>query len=443
MPMTKPMRSITTWSWLAGFIGLMCMAMAQAGMPSSDLATVIAKLDVAALRTITAESAPGSGRQILARAVLQELAGEDATAIRSLHEAMASGQLDDELRFAAYSELGDLHMRNQQYPAAVSAFTAALALSDRTSGMESRGIDRALANARAFASVPAMSVAVLDHAAMPLVRDAMDLPRADALIDGHPVQAILDTGAANSVVSVTTAKRLHLRLLPIAGGAVGIAQLAARFSVADTLRFAGHEFRHVPLIVLPDAALEVPLENGVIRLEPIIGLSVLRRLGRFEILRDGAAELLRVRAGVPAGDSQPNLLLPGTLPMVMVRANANAGGGGTPLRMALDTGANRSALAPAALSTHPDLVTDATRGKITMAGAGGMVANDTATILPQLSLQLGSTTSQLMKVPVAPGPEHCDGTLGQDVLRSGGGYVIDFEHMRVDILPAANDGAVR
>jgi hypothetical protein len=57
--------------------------------------------------------------------------------------------------------------------------------------------------------------------------------------------------------------------------------------------------------------------------------------------------------------------------------------------------------------------------------------------LTRLLLRIGRMKSPLSKVPVTPVPDNCDGTLGQDVLRSGGGYVIDFHRMTVEILPAA------
>ena len=230
------------------------------------------------------------------------------------------------------------------------------------------------------------------------------LAPASKLTEQH-VAAILDTGAANSVASVTTARRLHLRMRRLEGAvtSAGIGRVSAQFAVADTLHFAGHFFRNVPFIVLPDESLAVPVDHGVTRLEPIVGFSVLRRLGRVEFLQVGAKERLRVGAETPGGDMRQNLFLAGSLPMVLVSANSDP----TPLRMALDTGANRSALDP---------------------------ANESATIIPRLTLKVGTRTSQLSRVPISKGPENCDGTLGQDALRSGGGYIIDFEHMTVEVL---------
>jgi len=71
-----------------------------------------------------------------------------------------------------------------------------------------------------------------------------------------------------------------------------------------------------------------------------------------------------------------------------------------------------------------------------MASAAGVQSNDSGSIIPQLTLRIGAVPIPLAKVPVAPGPDHCAGTLGQDVLRSGDGYVVDFNRMTIEILPA-------
>jgi predicted aspartyl protease len=418
---------------LAATVCLIVAVIAHAEPSTQDLTTAIRNWDMEVLQAVAGQIS-NAGQTALARGVLSEFAGDDAAAIRHLSESILSGQLDDAVRFAAFSELGTVYMRDQQYSLAVSAFESGLKLGGSVTADETNELERALTNARAFSGVPQMTEAVLNHELVPLTRDSMDLPRATADINGYRKDAILDTGAANSVLSVSTAKRLHLHMLRLKGGvtSAGIGRVAAQFGIADTLRVAGYEFRHVPFIVLPDEALTVAVDQGVSTLEPIIGLSVLRRLGQLEILEDDGRESLRVGGSAFKSEMPSNLILAGTLPVVFVQAN----GDGTHLRMALDTGANRTALAPAAISAYPSLIAGATTGNTKMAGAGGIVANDSATIIPQLFLKIGTGASHLSGVPVSPGPENCDGTLGQDALRSGRGYVIDFVHMTADVLPA-------
>jgi predicted aspartyl protease len=417
----------------AGTFCLMVTVYAHANTGFQDLITAIHTADTPLLSSLAERTSDGA-QQDLARGVLCELAGEDAAAIQTLQKFLASEHQIGVLRFEAFGELGGVYLRNQQYAKAAAAFVSALTLSQRAPLDEVKDLKRALANARAFSGIAPMTVSVTSNDEIPIAKDSMDLPRGPVEINEQKTDAILDTGAGNSVVSVSTAKRLHLRTLHLKGGVVsgGIGRLPAQFGVADSVYFAGRIFRNVPFIILPDEALTVPVDHGSSKLEPIIGLSVLRRLGRIEILSDGFHERLRVAAGGSSSGRSANLLLAGTLPMVLVRAND-----GTTLRMALDTGANRSALAPTAITAHPGLLVGANVGKTKMAGAGGLVANDSTTIVPQLDLTIGEGTSHLLNVPVSPGPENSDGTLGQDALRSGGGYVIDFVRMTVEILPGA------
>jgi hypothetical protein len=253
-------------------------------------------------------------------------------------------------------------------------------------------------------------------------------------INGRQQRAIIDTGAANSVVSESAARRLGLQILAGRGAVSsgGVSELPARFAAAATLRFGGTLFHHVPFIVLPDAALSFPGDGGPPQqLDAIVGLPILRRLGRIEVRAVAGGERLQVRPATRRRSRESNLRLAGTLPIVVVHVS----GAGRPLRMALDTGANRSFLAPGAIAAFPALAAKATSGPSKSASAGSLISAAAAPIITHLDLQVGDRSVGLSRVPVGPGPEICDGTLGQDVLRSGSGYVIDFDAMQVELLP--------
>lgn len=411
---------------------LVSVTTAPADTSSEDLIKALETWDAHALQ-VMAEQASDIHRQALARAVLKAFAGQDAVAIDSLDALIASPQFDDALlRFVALDELGRLHLRNQHYVPAARAFEGALALSASVQPGKTDDLKDDLNYARAFAAVPPMTAALKSAESTPLTRDSMDLSRASASINGHRVDAILDTGATNSVVSASTAKRLHLRVVRFKGGVAsgGIAQVSSQFAVADRLLFAGYEFRNVPFFVLPDEAVTVPLGDGVVgKFEPMIGLSVLRKLGRLEFVQRDGRESLRV-GGTSIPGKLANILLPEGMPIVLVRVEPQ----GADLRVSLDTGANRSSFAPVAISAFPALANGATQGRTSQAGAGGVLPNEEGTLIAQVTLQIGDQATALTRIPVSPGPDNCDGTLGQDVFRSGGGYVIDFDRMTLEIL---------
>jgi predicted aspartyl protease len=418
-------------AWPAALLVLVSSA-AMAGATASNLVSAISTMNTTALASFARRGAAANEAR-LARGVLAELSGQDGQGILDLRAAVESGQLSQDLRFAGLLELGGLYLRNQRFGEAVAAFEAADALDSPRTDDGVRSLRRGLANARTLAGLAPMTSAVTSAAVVPLQRDSMDFARAWIEIDGQAQQAIVDTGAANSVVSASTAQRLGLRLLDGEGGvtSAGIGDLAARFAMANVVRFAGMEFHNVPFIVLTDAALRFPDDEGPKQLDAIVGLSVLRRLGRIEVHATHTGEQLRSTPPGRRRARDSNLLLAGTLPIVLVRVK----GASRALRMALDTGANRTALAPDTLNAFPALAADSTTGKSGMAGAGGVVLDDAARIIRHVDLQVGRRTVGLSKVAVAPGPGNCDGTLGQDVLRSGSGYVIDFGAMRVELLP--------
>jgi len=229
---------------------------------------------------VVADQASDPTRKAFALAVLDAFAGKDAVAIGSLEKLTVSDRLDGALRFAAFRELGRLDLRNQRYVRAAQAFESALVSAGTVARDEVDEVEDDLRYARANLTVLPMTVAVRSHEVVPVVRDSMDLPRTSVRINGTRLDAILDTGASNSVVSASTARRLHLRRLNFDGGVAADGRsVAARFAVADVLLVAGHELRNVPFIVLPDEAVKVPLGDGVVgRFEPIVGLSVLRKL---------------------------------------------------------------------------------------------------------------------------------------------------------------------
>lgn len=418
---------------LAAILCLFTVTTALADESSQQLKKAIDTWDAQALQA-TADGSSEINQQKLARGVLEAFAGKDAAAIAALETLVNSRQLDDVLQFVAFKELGMLHLRGQQYERAATAFESALRLSANIPTDEREDLEDTLRYARAHAGTPPMTVAIKSRASSPVIRDSMDLPRVSARINGHPVDVIMDTGASHSVVSQSTARRLHLRILRFDGGvAASGSPVSAQFAIADTLLFAGYELRHVPFIVLPDEAVSVPLGPGEVgKLEPMVGLSVLRRLGRLEIIQRDGKESLRA-GGQSATRLASNLLLPEGLPVVLVHVDSED----AQLRMSLDTGANRTGLAPAALTALPALANRATQGRVATADAARVSSNDAGTIIPQLTVRVADAAIPLSRVPVAPGPAYCEGTLGQDVFRSGGGYVIDFDRMTLEILPAS------
>jgi predicted aspartyl protease len=405
---------------------------APAASRSETLIAAAKALDTAAL----ARLAGGASQDAqLARGILEALRGNDERAIRDLEAAARSATLEPALRYEAWQTLADVYHRDGYFSEAAGALEASRALNVRESAVEAASTARGLANARALSVLDPLRSEISPSAEATITRNAIQLPTSQVVIDGQVLDAVLDTGAANSVVSQSTADRLGLKILSQAGsvGSFGIGELPARFAAADTLSFAGGVFHGVPFIVLPDEALTFADSDGEYKMEAIIGLPILRRLGRLEFVVTQQGERLGRSSTSPAKSREPNLILAAAQPIALLRVAHSS----RPLRMSIDTGGNRSSLTPLAGVDFPAILAGAVIRTSKVAGAGGVVSNETTRVLPSLDLYLDRQKLTLSDVYVAEGPGDCHGVLAQDALRSGGGYVIDFIAMRIEILPRA------
>lgn len=403
-----------------------CATSAASERPAIDLAAAIDANDVAVLNQ-AAERGPLAEAN-LANGILAGLRREDAEALSALSRATRARQLSGELRRDAWYAMSGIYLRQSRFAEAVAAMDAADAAAPADDEAEAASVEQARVFASALADVGPMQVSIAPGET-PITRDMARLPRTPIQINGGGENAIVDTGAAYSTISQSVAERLGLRFLDadVTVGSSTHDAVASRLAIAERVQIANSEFRNVVFIVLPDSALS--FANGAYTIQAIIGFPLLIELGRIEFMQNGEAELMRYAPSPYAHGPNSNLLLDGLQPHIAVRAND------APLVLVLDTGAQRSSLTESAAREFPALVAGANIRTATVGGAGGMVTRDVQSI-PRLSLQVGPTSATLENVEVAPDQEgRGHGLLGQDVMRSGAGYVIDFDAMRLEILP--------
>jgi hypothetical protein len=396
-----------------------------------DLAAAVEAGDAATLEAL-AGSERGD-RALLARGALSALRQQDREAIAALRAAAASHALEDGERRNAWGALAGIYLRQTRFAEAVAAYEAGRAFGPDPDLATEASTVQSLAFARALADAAPMQASIDSGGEARIVRDAAQLARANATINGRAQEAVLDTGAGYSTASQSAAERLGLRFLEaqVTVGSATSEAVPARLAIADTLVMAGGRFRNVVFIVLPDAALS--FAGGAYRIDAIVGLPVLLRFGRIEFVRDQAGEVLRHRSSRRLRQGDMNLLLDGLQPIALVRAE----GANAPLRMFIDTGAGRSKLSPRAASEFPQLVESAVRRTTTIGGAGGELTDADALSIPHLTFTIGATSVRLDDVRVlSDSRNRRHGAIGQDLLRSGSGYAIDFGAMRFELLPA-------
>lgn len=410
---------------LAPAMAALLMLLAQPATARADALTqALRAADVDRLEQLASGSEPSAG---LARALALSLRRLDGEALPAL-EREAGPQQPAPQRLLALQTLAALQLRNSRFAAAQAALSAAAALEPLDAQSQ-----QTLEFVEALAQVPAMRADAGASARLRVQRDAAGLARISAQIEGQAQDAVVDTGAAFSTLTASAAKRLGLTLLERGAsvGSVSRAAVATRFALARELRLDQAVLHDVVFIVLPDEALS--FAGGAYRIDAILGLPVFLQLGRLAVEQmPGGSEQLSLGAAAPSGHDGAPLIMQGLEPLLL------AGIAPTPqgLRLFVDTGARRSQLLANAAEQFPALLAGAASQAHTLSGAGGASTDEQAQKLPTLALQIGTRRIDLSDVPLlSKRAEDRHGAIGQDVLRQGRGYVMDFEQMRLRLLP--------
>lgn len=388
--------------------------------------------DPSALEQLLKSPGLSAAEKTLITGALAAMRFDDQAAIRALSAAAESSDLTPRERRQTFSMLGGVHLRANNYAAAVRAMDAAAAAGDtsqtdddRLSSKQTRDIANALR-----AQLPQIHEPPR-YGAVVITRDAAGLARAQGSVNEQVQEFVLDTGAGYSTVTRSTAAKLGLRMLAdqVSVGSTSMKSVPSQLAIADELRIVGNHFRNVVFLVLEDSALS--FADGAYKIDAILGFPVLARLGRVEFAKDGDAEEFRV-APSAASPRLRDLYLDMLRPMVIVDIE-RAGR----VRMLLDSGARRSALSSLFGSTYPALLANATHGSKMLGGAGGSKQIDVRT-LRDIAVVVDGRRRKLDAIDVETSDEKEleHGVIGQDVLRVDGGFALDFNTMDFIFLPA-------
>jgi hypothetical protein len=248
----------------------------------------------------------------------------------------------------------------------------------------------------------------------------------DLTMRGVTLPWMIDTGANYSVVSETTARRMHLRIHDVGYQAVGTTghSVTTRISAIDSLPIGGILLRNVVALIVPDAALYIRSPQADYQIEAILGLTALAQLGRFRIDPDGTFAIDR---------DAPLLRSGALLYMNQLTPVAEVEIAGRKSLLSIDTGANRTTLHASYAALIGDRALLWTRKRDTSSGLGGSREGEVA-VEPQLTFEAGGARVIEHDVTVAlRGDEAAPvvGNVGQSGLVASGSYTFDFRSMRL------------
>lgn len=370
-----------------------------------------------------------SGLTLLAQARLAATQLDAAEASRLVTRYLADGTRAPAERALAWPIVADARFADGDYREAADASHAwEKALAERGASADDRANALQMAAmAEQLAVAPKQQVTAYVPRPETVTRDKVGLPRSNVTINGKPQEVVLDTGANLSTVSLSTARKLGLRMLD-GSASVGSASRQAvvtRVGVADHFEFAGLSLSHVAFLVLDDDQLNMPVPGGY-QIDAILGFPVLRQLQRLEFTADG--KLLPSRS-TGVADASGNLRMAGSDLYVNVMLD------GMPVSMQLDSGGSRSALSSRFASQHPSVIKGLKAKKEHVAGAGGSQVNQSA-IWPDVHVCIGDRQTVLPAITITltnAGTGKDTNLLGGDILQSFDHWTIDFQRMQFEV----------
>jgi predicted aspartyl protease len=247
------------------------------------------------------------------------------------------------------------------------------------------------------------------------------------VVNGVSGDYILDSGANTSLLSVTEAQRLGLKLQAGEGTGKDYVgnHLAFQAAIAPELRLGPIVLHNVPFGVVPDKQEPfVDLPEGK---RGVLGISILLAVETWRWSKDGTIEMGFASAGYVKG--RENLAFDGSTPLVLAEFAH------TLLTFHLDTGAGHTDLWPAFARRYPAGLSRSGKSKIASVGGSRDIS---AAKLGTFDLLIDGRQLQLHDVIVLLKPPGSSrrpyyGNLGIDLLQQAQRVTLDFTAMRMTV----------
>jgi predicted aspartyl protease len=249
---------------------------------------------------------------------------------------------------------------------------------------------------------------------------------AEIVINGVRGPWLLDTGANQSVVSRTFAKRLGV--MPLQGVAsVGSGltgrEASIRAAVLPTMQVGGAALTNVVLLVIDDENLRIGSGPEAYQIDAILGYPILKALGVVTFTRD---EFLAGDAGEPSSRGV-RMYMRGLTPAIECEVE------GRPLLFTFDTGASSTDLSVRYYELFHQQAASWKKHTFESGGAGGSIQQD-AYIQSRVVMKVGTSAVTLKDVSILPvrtnaGIDLLFGNLGQDFVDSFDSFSLNFSAM--------------
>lgn len=253
----------------------------------------------------------------------------------------------------------------------------------------------------------------------------------DGVLNGRKERFLFDTGAGVNCVSPQAAKELNLRILDITTQATGVEKGTGGFAIADSMRIGEIVFRNVPFYVLDMTTGNVEADKHTEALRIIIGIPTIHELQEVQLDFE-SSEMIVPKNLTPSPFVCPNLYLDGGRNL-----RAEVFWEKETLQMRLDTGSGVTCFYPPFFKRYKAQIERiGVKDTMRIAGFGG-VRKDIVYRIPDVSIQMGSSSVYLQQADVAIsesvfGNGDSDGLLGMDIFLAYSKVIINLKDMFVE-----------
>lgn len=253
-------------------------------------------------------------------------------------------------------------------------------------------------------------------------------------VGGRQARFQIDTGSNMSIMRLSEASRLGLRLLPVSRQITDVtgANFDAYLAIVPALAVGDTRLRNAPFWVVDDARLDVP---------GLLGIDILLK---FRTLRWNAAGMVEIGFNPqPLDGREANMYFEDSYPVVQAFSH-----GQQALTFYVDTGFSDTHLFVPFAAHFIDAVMSGRQSVYSMSGEAGL-RNLKDLIVPQVALRVGGMDVTLRNAVVllekAPAVNAWhDGRIGIDALNQADRVTIDFQAMRLTLeAPAASTSTRR
>lgn len=272
----------------------------------------------------------------------------------------------------------------------------------------------------ALAAVNPQKTIINSDTRIKIERDKAGLKNLPVRTNDTSTNFIFDTGANLSTVSLSTAKRLAMQIIPtnIDVDAITGISIKANLAVCKKLSLGNISIENAVFLVFADSALHFPQLNY--QINGILGYPVIESLKEVQLTQNDYFIVPKVET---KNEGLSNLAIDGLSPLIDIEGQ----------HFTFDTGAEQTILyAPYYEEYKEKFDQQYSTTKIRMGGAGGTTEYDGFKIDPVFRV-MGKSISlknvSLLKTPI--NKETVYGNVGQDLIRQFGKMTINFDRMYI------------